>query len=416
MEKLKKLLFSQTIKDTFISFIGLGFAAAVGFVYTVILARFLGPEQFGVFSAITALIAIVYSLGDLGLTSALINFIPKLKDKRSVIVNTSFLIEIVVGLIILVLFSVFSIFHKTIIPGSYADQIAIAGFLALNYLFINYVQGIFTAERKFARYSLTQIIDAGIKIIIVFALLSTSRLSIETALLANIVSTVFALVITFGKEYLKIKPSFNRDIFDKLFHFAKWVAVTRIFSVFISRIDVILLNLLSNSYQAGIFAAANRITLLFSLLVSSLGSVVNPRFSSFDSKEKTTVYIKKLFGLIAIISGFMLVSAGFAEPIINIVFGDKYHAAVPIFQVITVAMIPFIFSLVTTPALIYTFNQPRFVARLTAAQVILMVIIELIFIPSIGSFAPPLALGVTNTVVFIISGIKLFSLLKSHGK
>ena len=79
-------------------------------------------------------------------------------------------------------------------------------------------------------------------------------------------------------------------------------------------------------------------------------------------------------------------------------------------------MIPFIFSLVTTPALIYTFNQPRFVARLTAAQVILMVIIELLFIPSIGSYAPPLALGVTNTVVFAVSGIKLFNLLKSHGK
>ena len=59
VEKIKKLLLSQTIKDTAISFIGLGVTAVIGFIYTVILARILGPEQFGVFSAVIALVAIV---------------------------------------------------------------------------------------------------------------------------------------------------------------------------------------------------------------------------------------------------------------------------------------------------------------------------------------------------------------------
>ncbi len=108
----------------------------------------------------------------------------------------------------------------------------------------------------------------------------------------------------------------------------------------------------------------------------------------------------------------MLITSLFAKPIISIVFGDKYEAAIPVFQALTVAMIPFIFSLATTPALIYTFNQPKFVARLTAVQVILMVVMELILIPKFGSFAPPIALGVTNTIVLLVTGTKLYSLLK----
>lgn len=414
MERLKKLLLSQTIKDTLISFIGLGFSALVGFVYTVILARVLGPEQFGVFSAVVALVAIVYSLGDLGIASALINFIPKLKDQRSILINTSFWFEVVVGFLILIIFSILAIFHQNIVPGSLVNQLLIAGILAVNYLFIGYVQGIFTAERRFLSYSFTQIIDAGVKIAIVFILLYFSRLSIEMALLANVISTIFSLIITFGKDFLSIKRSFDRGIFNKLYHFAKWIAVTRIFSVFISRIDIILLNLLSSSFQAGIFAAANRITLLFSLLVSSLGAVINPRFSGFDNKEKVISYIKKLLGLISLVSALMLVSALFAEPIINLVFGDKFAAAIPVFQALTISMIPFIFSLATTPALIYTFNQPRFVARMTAFQVISMIILELILIPKYGSFAPPIALGITNTIVLLVSGIKLFNLLTSR--
>lgn len=412
MERLKKLLLSQTIKDTLISFLGLGFAAAVGFAATVILARTLGPEQFGILSAISALITIVCSMGDLGIASALINFIPKLKEKRSVLISTSLSFEILVGIFIFILFSLFAIYNTSVIPGSVRGQLLIAGFLSVNYLFLGFAQGIFTAERRFWGYSFSQIIDAGVKIVIIYTLLSISRLSIETALLANVISTLLTLIIIFGKEFLKTKLSIDNGIFLKIVTFAKWIAVTRIFSVFISRIDVILLNLLSSSFQAGIFAAANRITLLFSLIVSSLSAVINPRFSGFNNGGMVTSYIKKLIGLISLASLLMLISALFAKPIIDTVFGDKFVSAIPVFQSLTVAMIPFMFSLAVTPALIYTFNENHFVAQITAFQVILMVILEIFLIPKLGAFAPAIALGLTNIVATVLMGIKLLHLLR----
>lgn len=416
MKRLKKLLLSQTIKDTSISFIGLGFTAVVGFIYTVVLARVLGPEKFGIFSAITALIAIVYSLGDLGVASALINFIPKLKEKRQILINTSFWFEFVVGLAVLLIFGVFSVFHKGIIPGSLSKQLLLAGMIAFNYLLINYAQAIFTAERKFFIFSISQIIDAGVKIALVFVLLSASNLSISTAFFANVVSTILALLLTFGRELLKIHWQFNKPIFGKIFHFAKWIAISKIFSVFTTRIDIILLNLMLGSFEAGIFAAASRITLFFSLLISSLGSVVNPRFSGFDTKDKIGKYMHKLILLIGVISLFMVLSALLAVPIINIVFGDKYLSAIPVFQVLTLAMIPFMLTLITTPALMFSFDQPAFIAKLTALQVMVMISLDIIFIPRFGAFAPAYALGVGNTFVLLASVIRLRSLFAHHEK
>lgn len=414
MERLKKIIRSATIKDTFISFLGLGVTAVIGFIYTVVLARVLGPEKFGVFSAITALVAIIYSLGDLGIASALINFIPKLKEKRQILINTGFWFEFVVGLVILLIFGLFSLIHQRIVPGSLSEQLLLAGIIAFNYLLVNYAQGIFTAERKFATYSLSQIIDAIVKIAIVFFLLSSSKLSISTAFLANGISSLLALVITFGHELLKIKWQFDKPIFAKIFHFAKWIAVSKIFSVFTARIDIILLNLMLGSFEAGIFAAAGRITLFFSLLISSLGSVISPRFSGFDTKDKIKRYMRKLTLLVGAISFAMILVALLASPIINIVFGDKYLSAIPVFQVLTIAIIPFMFTLVTTPALMYSFNQPAFMAKLTVIQVLLMITIDLIFIPSFGAYAPAYALGVGNIIVLLASVIKLKTLFVSH--
>jgi O-antigen/teichoic acid export membrane protein len=414
VEKIRKILQSQTIKDTLISFVGLGFTAIIGFIYTVVLARTLGPEYFGVFSAITSLVAIIYSLGDLGISSAIINFIPKISDKRQGLISTGFWFEFVISIIILVIFSILSIFHKTIIPGSIPEQLLLAGVVAINYLFINYAQAVFTAERKFVTYSLSQIVDAGIKITIVFVLLSTSKLSISTAILANIVSTIIAIIYSYSRDLIKIKLNFDTHIFSKMFQFAKWIAVSKIFAVFTTRIDIILLNLMLGSFHAGIFSAASRITLFFSLLISSLGSVVNPRFSGFDTNIKVKAYMKKLSWLIGTISIFMVLSALLAQPIVNVVFGDKYLSSIPVFQALTLAMIPFMFTLITTPALTYTFSNPSFIAKLTAVQVMIMIAIDLIFIPSLGAFAPALALAVGNIVALIASIIKLKLLFKSH--
>lgn len=405
------------MKDTMISFVGLGFAAIVGIFFTVILARALGPEQFGIFSAVTALYSIIYSLGDLGIAPSLINFIPKLKERRSDLVNTSFSFEILVCVVIAFLFVGFSILHNFIIPGSLSTQILIAGLLAINYLLISFVQGIFTAERRFLRYSFTQIIDSGVKIILILVLLSISGLSIESALLANVVSTAIALIVTFGKEFFKIKISLDKDLLQKIFHFAKWIAVNRVFGVFISRIDILLLNLLVGSFQTGIFAAANRITLLFSLLVSSLGSVVNPRFSGFgDDKQKITLYIKKLLGLVSFISLFMLSLILFAKPIINIIYGEEYLLVIPVFQAMTLAMVPFIFLLATIPPIIFSFNRPKFITRLTAIQLFVIVVMDLILIPKLGSMAPPIALGTANSLALLITSLKLRQLLSSNEK
>ena len=411
MKRIISLFKTSTIKDTLISFIGLSFTAGFGFLFTIIMARNLGPENYGVFSAVLALASIAYNLGDFGISSALINFIPKLKEKRSVLINTSFWVQMFVAVLCFVVFIIFSFYNNKIVPNSIPAYLVLAGTLSFNYLLIGYAQGIFTAERRFWIFSLSQVIDSSLKIVLIFFLLSLTKLSVSTALAANVISTFFALMLTFSKDLYFIKPEFDNHFFRKMANFSKWIAFSRVFSVLFSKIDIILLNLLASSHDAGIFAAASRVTLLFSLLVSSLNSVINPRFSSFDTKKKVVTYIKKLSLFIGGIALIMLVCAAFAEQIIWIVFGNSYLEAIPVFQLMTIVMIPFLLSLVTTPAILYTYNKPDFFAKTTAAQVVLIIVIEILLIPRFTYQAPIIAIGTTNVIIFIITTLKLKQLI-----
>ncbi len=411
ISKIKHLVFSDTSKDTFITLMGNGIVAVSGATFTILVARGLAPSQFGVLSALTSTAILLASLGDMGISSALVNFIPKYKSDRNSIVSLSFWIQIIIAIFLALLILVVSPWHSQIIPGSTLTHFLLLPILTSAALISGFAQYLLKAEKNFLYSAIVQIIESVGKLIPVGLLFFLFTLDIRIVLLSIIGSVTLAASIGLFKELGNISFIFPKQYLKRIFHFTKWVAIMRSFSVAISRVDVILLNALGTNHQAGIYAAASRITMLFALLVSSLGSVVAPRFSSFNKKKQVTAYIKKTSLLIGGISVLMVLSILLAPLIVNTVFGSQYAAAIPVFRYLTLAMIPFLLSIITTNPLIYFFNKPNFTALATAIQVGLLVIIEVILIPTMGPMAPTIALAVSNTVVLVLTGWKLKSLL-----
>ena len=411
MDKIKTLLFSETSKDTAISLAGSGIVAVTGVAFTILLARALEPESFGVYSSLVAIVGIVSVLGDLGISSALVNFLPKMPNKRRVLVATSFWFQSLIALIFSLLISFSGLINNIIVPGSIPAHLVFAGLLTGVYVINQYAVGLLKAEKKFLAASLVQSVDSIGKLAITFALFFNSNLTISLALLSNIASASFSTLYGLRQEFKGLPLILPKQTLKKIFSFAKWIGLSRVFGVAVSRIDIILLNLMHSSFSAGIFAAASRVGLVFALVVSSLGSVVAPRFSGFTKRQQTISYLKKLFGLVSLISLSMLLVVVLAKPIILLVFGSKYLEAVPVFKALTIALIPFLFSIVTSNPIIYTYNQPDFFAKITIIQVVILVVIDILLIPSLGALAPAIAIGVSNTVMLILGGLRLKKLL-----
>lgn len=399
-------------KDFFLVSIGLGVTSLLGFIYTIFMARMLAPAQFGVFSALISLAAIIFSLGDLGIGPAIINFLPRHKHADKKIIETGYWFEYLVAVFAVLLLWSTARYANFFVPGALPEHFVLVGSLAFNYILIGYAQSVFTAEKNFLRFSLSQIIDAVLKISIVIALYYYGNLSITNALTANFASVVLALIITFWKNLWEIKTQIDKPIFHHLIEFSKWIAVSRFFSVFISRIDVLMLNLMAGSFQAGIFSAASRVTLLFAMLISSLGTVINPNLSGFEDRGQLLKYLKKVFYLTTLIFLGVVVVIIFSKEVITIVFGSEYLSAVTVLRGLSFSMTPFLYSVMTTGVLLYTLSDSRFYAMATAAQVTLIIIFDYLLIPHFGVMAPVYASGIANTFFLLASIARIAVLLK----
>jgi len=412
INKLRSIFIAQTTRDALISFTGLGTIAVAGMIFSIITARGLGPSLFGIFSALNALVTLFSSMGDLGISSALVNFIPKVKDNRNVLISVTFWFQLAVTLTLTLALMAAGLFNRYLIPGSTTTQFIIIGILTGFYVLQGFALGIFNAERKFFQASFIQAMDSIVKLSIVAGLFFNQQLNIEVALIANVISCGLSLIYGFSGEFRNIRPIFPRAQMTEIFKFSKWIALSRAFSVTISRIDIILLNILSGSFQTGIYSAAARIALLFALLVSSLSSVVAPRFSAFRKNEEMLGYLKKVAAMIGGISVLMLFTVVIADPLVPWVFGDEYLPAIPVFRALAIAMIPFLLNVVTTQPLIYYFNKPQIFARITILQVIIIVSLDLLLIPRFQAIAPAISMGVSNLVVLVITSWQLSRLLK----
>jgi len=410
VNKFFRILKTQTVKDGFVVGLGTFFTAFFGFLFTILIARSLSPEKFGVFSALASLVAILYSLGDLGVGPAIISFLPRHKDSEIKIISTSFWFQYIVGIIIALTLWSLAYFADRIIPGSLPAHFYLVGSLCFNYILIGWAQSVLTAKREFLRISMSQIIDSAFKIGFVYFLYRYSGLNISLALAANAISVCIALFLIFSKELLVVPLRFDKSIFTDLFHFSKWIAISRFFSVFYSKVDILLLNLLSGSFQAGIFAASSRVTMLFAIIVSSLGSVINPRFARFKTKTDFLAYTKKVFLLISCVAFVLLLTVLFANKIILVVFGNMFFESIIVFQLLSLSMIPFLYSAIFTAAILYTFQLPSFYAFLTFLNFFITIAINLIFIPQIGYFAPVLGTLIANLVCIVISFWKVRTL------
>jgi O-antigen/teichoic acid export membrane protein len=151
----------------------------------------------------------------------------------------------------------------------------------------------------------------------------------------------------------------------------------------------------------GLYSIPSRLASFIIVLTSSFSSVLATRMAAFGDKEKEKKYLLKAsLATLPIVAGIILWIV-IAHPFITTLFGDKYEPAVPIFQALTAAMIPFLITAPSVTAITYSMKKTVYIGAYSFFQLAAIFVLNYLLIPRFGVFGPTITFAVTNTILAI---------------
>lgn len=308
----------------------------LGVVFTIILARLLMPEDYGLIGMLSIFIAISDVFIQSGFGQALI----QKKDCSDDDLSTAFYFNVGVSIFLyLILFAtaplIASFYHEpqlTILTRVLSLSLVFGSFNIVQ-------QSMLTKEMNFKPLAIISLICTLISGIIgvVMAYWGFGVWS----LVAQTLCAAFLRIIVFPffSKWFPNKP-FSWDSFRHLWGFGSKILVTGIIEVIIRNLSNIIIGRYYDKEQVGYFTKARSFADIPAMTLSSvLGTVTFPLLSEIheDKTRHRTIYNKVTFNSILISFPLMILLALLAKPVVIILFTEKWLPCVPMLQAFLLA-------------------------------------------------------------------------------
>ncbi len=389
-EKYKWVLnhdgFKRYFANTGWMFFGQMFSLIVSFFIGAWIARYLGPENYGVLSYALAFSGVFSFIASFGIDGILSRELIKTPGNRDLLLGSSFFLKLVGGFIALVL----------CIVGTFLFQISlVARSLIILYSFnfvlqsINVIQIYFQTEVK-SKYNVgsqmvAMIITSILKISII--VLNKGVIWIMLIYFLDSIWLGIGFIITYKKVGLKLRNwKFNQHIVINLLK-NSWPLMLAIAagSIYL-RIDQIMVGALLGNYKVGIYAAGVKIS---EVLYFIPGVICGSLFPAIVNAKKTSIQIykhrlKNFYILMTVIPIALAIPITFfARPIIYTLFGSGYLESVNILRVYVWSSVGLYLGQAMSQYLISE-NSVKVVFLLNFLAMVANIILNFLFIPAFG--------------------------------
>lgn len=374
---------------------------AVGIVATIILARILTPEAFGLVAVGLISVNILKVFTEVGIKQALIK---ETSENTETFLNTAWTVELIRGLLIFIL-----VFFAAPFIASFFNQpeaIDIIRVLALVPLLngitnikIIYLQKELEFNKQFI-YELSPIFGS--------LFISIPLAFILENVWAIVFGTIASEVLRVGLSYYLIwflpKFELNLEYFKQMFGFGKWIFVSTIVSYFAMELDTYFAAKFFDARLLGIYTLAFTISTKPIIEVGkALTKVLFPAFAKMNNnleriraaylKSSTILYLI----LVPLSVGLFLV----AESFVHIFLGEKWLEMILPLKILSLATVFRGFALMASG--IYNgIGRPELIFKMTFVRVITLLITLLIFMNNISLITISIAVLISNFMVSVI--------------
>ena len=354
-----------------------------GFVWTILIARYLGASDFGILSFAISFSSILNILLDLGIGTYTTRDISRENDLVS-----EYLGKLIPLKIVLSIFLIFISLIILILMGKTYLTFIVSLIFIIEAIFISLsglLQGTLQAFGKIKYQAIGNIINSLLLLIFIFI-----TIYFKLGLIFIACSYTFTYLIMFIYLYKNIlnhitfpKFSIDYDFCRKAIKLSIPFALTGFFYTIYFSIDTVMLSYLSGNYATGIYNASYKIITILTTFFPVYQTVVFPLMSKLFEGSKDILklsYIKSVKYLLLIIMPITFGIVLYATPLVTVIYGNEYLMSGPVMQVL-VWTVSFLFINGAASTLLNASNKEVSVTKIYCIAAITNIILNFILIP-----------------------------------
>lgn len=404
------------IKNTFYIFAGRISNVVFLFLLTVVVSRHLGPALFGIFSFLTTVVIAANCFSNLGLDTWMVREITQKPSQAKKILSNILGLKFAASLVTILF--VFLIFQSSNLPDSTLHLLWI---LSISLLFNTVSQTLWHYGNCFKQFIYHSVLWAssnalkatlGIILVLLYG-------NLEPLIWGVVIAEAVAMFLSFYIIYQKFGH------FSPEFHFLTWkdflfrsspIAMGMIFSVLYFRLDVVMLQLMTEETVVGWYSAAYKffegaVILPHSLMLVMFPTLVDEYHKDFPRFKNSVLKALTMFSLIGAL--IALVLWGFSSQIILLIYGNDFSPAIGILDIIAIAVFLFFINFLLSNILITSGREVINTWNLVIAT-FLNIMLNLTLIPLYGGLGAAWATLICEIFLIVILSLEVRKFIKGR--
>jgi O-antigen/teichoic acid export membrane protein len=329
------------IKNTLYIFAGRASNALFLFLLTLVVSRQLGPAIFGVFSFLTTVVVSANCFSSLGLDIWMVREITKAPEKAKQYLSSILGLKTGTSLITIALVAL--IFRATDLPE---NTLHLLWILSISLIFNTVSQTLWhygDCFKEFVYHSFLWATSNIIKSLTGIALVLLYR-DMELLIIGIVFAEALALILslyTIRQKFGRFAPQFQFSVWWDFLSRSAPIGMGVVFSVLYFRLDIVMLQLMTDEKVVGFYSAAYRLFEVVVVIPHSLMIVLFPSLvEEFHADQrKFKISFKKAFTAYLVVgSSIALVFFSFSNEIIGLIYGNDFLFSVKILEILAIAI------------------------------------------------------------------------------
>jgi len=393
----------------------------ISFLVTVLVIRYLGPEQFGLLSYAISFYGLFSAISVLGLENISIRELVKYPEKRDNILGSVFLLRLVGGIVTIILIALTLFISEEPTDISILILIISTSAIFQSFSVIDYY---FRSEVK-AKYSVyvmmaSVLFTSSLKILLIVLEAPLIYFAIVFSVEFLIAASGFLLVYKHNKLKI-IKWKFRKETAMNLLKDSWPLILAGLVISIYAKIDQVMIKNMIDSKELGYYATAVRLSEAWYFIPVALTNSIFP--AVINAKKVSNEFyinrIQKLYDILAWMAIAIAVPVSiFSKDIINIIFGNEFQSAAPVLTIYIWAGVAVFLGVASSQYLI-TENYTKLAFSRNFIGMIFNVALNFILIPKYGIVGAAYAtlisysLAVVSIVLFPKTRKQFFMMMKS---